>query len=48
MGAIAQNEPPEAKTMEASARNESPGAKTMGAIAQNESQLGAQTVGAFA
>ena len=48
MGAIAPNEPPEAKTMEAIARNESPGAKTMGAIAQNESQLGAQTVGAFA
>ena len=33
MGAIAQNEPPEAKTIGAIARNESPGAKTMGAEA---------------
>ena len=50
MGAIAQNEPPEAKTMEAIARNESPGeppeAKTMGAIAQNESPE-AKTMGAI-
>ena len=36
MVAIAQNEPPEAKTMGAIAQNESSEAKTMGAIAQNE------------
>ena len=36
MGAIAQNELPEAKTMGAITQNESPEAKTMGATAQNE------------
>ena len=36
MGAITQNEAPEAKTMGAIAQNESLGAKAMGAITQNE------------
>ena len=36
MGAITQNESPEAKTMGAIVQNGSPEAKTMGAIAQNE------------
>ena len=47
MGAIAQNESPEAKTMGAIAQNESPEAKTMGAITQIES-LEAKTMGAIA
>ena len=47
MGAITQNESPEAKTMGAIAQNESPEAKTMGAIVQNESPE-AKTMGAIA
>ena len=38
MGAITQNESPEAKNMGAITQNESSEAKTMGAIAQNESR----------
>ena len=47
MGAIPQNESPEAKTMGAIAQNESPEAKTMGAITQIESPE-AKTMGAIA
>ena len=47
MGAIAQNESPEAKTMGAIAQNESLEAQTMGAIVQNESSE-AKTMGAIA
>ena len=46
MGAIPQNESPEAKTMGAIAQNKSPEAKTMRAIAQNESSE-AKTMGAI-
>ena len=47
MGAIAQNESPEATTMGAIAQNESLEAKTMGAIVQNGSPE-AKTMGAIA
>ena len=47
MGAIAQNESPEAQTMGAIVQNVSPEAKTMRAIAQNKSSE-AKTMGAIA
>ena len=40
MGAISQNESPEAKTMGAIVQNESPEAKTMGAIVQKRQNHG--------
>ena len=46
MGAIAQNESPEAQTMGATVQNGSPEAKAMRAITQNESSE-AKTMGAI-